>query len=71
MNQSTSQAAVKRYELFLTNLMQWQEVKGMTNPEFSTYCDISHFTWRSMRLGTARTGAYNMLKMSEATGVLI
>ena len=71
MTDSLSQATIKRYDLFVANVMKYQEEEGMTNPVFADYCNISIFTWRSMRLGTARAGGYNMIKINIATGVQI
>ena len=71
MNDTNSQVATKQWELFMANLIECQEEKEMSNPVFADYCDISHFTWRAMRLGTSKTSGFTMLKIRQATGVQI
>ena len=71
MTETTSQSAVKRYDVWLSKAMEFQEDKGMHNRIFAEFCGVSHSTWKCLRAKTTMTSGIVMLKISEATGIQI
>ena len=71
MTETTSQSAVKRYDVWLSKAMECQEDKKMHNRIFAEFCGVSHTTWKCLRINTTKCSAFTMLKISEATGIQI